>query len=330
MIKFPFTSLQQCNLDWIMEQLHKILQFMPLNGAAGDVLQRNADGAAWMPIAAISLDIHSMDALTDPVAGNDELPIYDNSAQGNFKTTVSDLMLQAPVQSVNGQTGDVVLSIPSVPVTSVNGQTGDVVLAIPSDTSDLINDSGFVDAAGAAAAAPVQSVAGKTGTVTLVKGDVGLGNVDNVQQYSASNPPPYPVTSVNGMTGDVIVSGGGGFSPTLLWTNSSPVNSFADQTLPLDLSGYSWIIIEFFPGTYVTSVCQMFPVPTLTPPPGYAAYNQLFGLKENGSAIILTNRNIKISSTGIIFYSGAEVDTYNSGNLTNNQVCRPYRIWGVA
>lgn len=32
---------------------------------------------------------------------------------------------------------------------------------------------------------------------------VGLGNVDNVQQYSASNPPPYPVTSVNGSTGAV-------------------------------------------------------------------------------------------------------------------------------
>ena len=32
MIKFPFTSLQQLNLDWIMQQLHKILQFMPLNG----------------------------------------------------------------------------------------------------------------------------------------------------------------------------------------------------------------------------------------------------------------------------------------------------------
>ena len=228
MIKFPFTSLQQCNLDWIMEQLHKILQFMPLNGAAGDVLQRNADGAAWMPIAAISLDIHSMDALLDPVAGNDELPIYDNSAQGNFKTTVSDLMQQAPVQSVNGQTGDVVLSIPAIPVDSVNGKTGTVVLnasdvgalpsstVIPTKTSDLNNDSGYITAAGA----PVQSVAGKTGTVTLAKGDVGLGNVDNVQQYSASNPPPYPVTSVNGMTGAVIVPGGSSmsFGPETLFT----------------------------------------------------------------------------------------------------------------
>lgn len=37
----------------------------------------------------------------------------------------------------------------------------------------------YTTAVEAAAAAPVQSVAGKTGTVTLVKGDVGLGNVDN-------------------------------------------------------------------------------------------------------------------------------------------------------
>lgn len=37
----------------------------------------------------------------------------------------------------------------------------------------------------------------------LTKSDVGLGSVDNVRQYSAQNPPPYPVTSVNGETGAV-------------------------------------------------------------------------------------------------------------------------------
>lgn len=51
--------------------------------------------------------------------------------------------------------------------------------------------------------APVISVNGKTGAVALGKSDVGLGNVDNVRQYSTSNPPPYPVTSVNGRTGTV-------------------------------------------------------------------------------------------------------------------------------
>ncbi len=41
---------------------------------------------------------------------------------------------------------------------------------------------------------------------TYSASDVGLGNVDNVQQYSASNPPPYPVTSVNGSTGAVTLT----------------------------------------------------------------------------------------------------------------------------
>jgi hypothetical protein len=41
---------------------------------------------------------------------------------------------------------------------------------------------------------------------SYTKNEVGLGNVDNVKQYSASNPPPYPVTSVNGKTGAVTVA----------------------------------------------------------------------------------------------------------------------------
>ena len=46
----------------------------------------------------------------------------------------------------------------------------------------------------------------QTNKPTYSKSEVGLGNVDNVRQYSASNPPPYPVTSVNGKTGAVTVS----------------------------------------------------------------------------------------------------------------------------
>lgn len=99
---------------------------------------------------------------------------------------------------------------------------------LPTKVSDLTNDAGYVTEAQAKAAAPVQSVNGKTGTVnlgasdvgavpanrtvnghalfadvTVTKDDVGLGNVDNVKQYSANNPPPYPVTSVDGKTGAV-------------------------------------------------------------------------------------------------------------------------------
>lgn len=48
--------------------------------------------------------------------------------------------------------------------------------------------------------------ANKSINITMAKGDVGLSNVDNVKQYSADNPPPYPVTSVNGKTGAVTVN----------------------------------------------------------------------------------------------------------------------------
>lgn len=74
---------------------------------------------------------------------------------------------------------------PPYPVTSVNGQTGNVTIS---------------------AGGNVDSVNGKTGVVVLNKSDVGLGNVDNVRQYSTSNPPPYPVKSVDGATGAVVTN----------------------------------------------------------------------------------------------------------------------------
>jgi hypothetical protein len=56
----------------------------------------------------------------------------------------------------------------------------------PSDTSRYAasNPAGYVTAAGASAAAPVQSVAGRTGAVTLTKSDVGLANVDNTSDVN--------------------------------------------------------------------------------------------------------------------------------------------------
>lgn len=332
MIKFPFTSFQQFNLDWIMQQLRKILDFMPQNGVAGDVLQRTADGAAWQPITAISLDIHALNPMTDHVAGNDELPIYDNSLQGNYKISVYDLMDLAPVQSVNGMTGDILLNIPAVPVDSVNGQTGDVILSaadvgalpdttvIPDSTSDLINDSGYVNAAGAAAAAPVQSVNGQTGAVVLDADDVG------------ALPDTYvaPVTSVNGQTGDVVV--GGGSSPTLLWTNSSPVASFAQQTVTLDLSGYSFVLIEYIcsPGGFTDTRCDIFPVPTITPLSGYTSDNSIFGVYLSGSTVLMGKRFFEITTSGIAFGWGSRISALNSSSTSDDTMCRPTRIWGIA
>ena len=62
--------------------------------------------------------------------------------------------------------------------------------------------------------------ANKSINITMAKGDVGLSNVDNVKQYSANNPPPYPVASVNGQTGDVVIEAGGG--TTIVLSASQP------------------------------------------------------------------------------------------------------------
>lgn len=81
---------------------------------------------------------------------------------------------------------------------------------------------------------------------SVSKGDVGLSNVDNVKQYSASNPPPYPVTSVNGKTGAVTIStgasapsttnllkgnGSGGISAAVPGTDYMQTTNITKQTL---------------------------------------------------------------------------------------------------
>lgn len=65
------------------------------------------------------------------------------------------------------------------------------------------------------------------------KSDVGLGNVDNVQQYSASNPPPYPVTSVNGETGEVTL--------TASDVNAIPAPASASSDNVLAYNGSAWV-----------------------------------------------------------------------------------------
>lgn len=71
---------------------------------------------------------------------------------------------------------------------------------------------------------------------SYTKSDVGLANVANERQYSASNPPPYPVTSVNGQTGAVTVEAGN-------TSDSYPVGAIyisTSKTSPASLFGGTW------------------------------------------------------------------------------------------
>lgn len=321
MIKFPFMNGQQLNLDWIMQQLRAILDFMPTDqGAVGDVLQRGTNGATWQPLTSVVYDIDGMDTAAE-VTASDEIPIYDVSAQGNYKTTVQDILDLTSVSSVNGQTGTVVLDAsdvgalpddytpPAAPVSSVNGKTGAVVLSA-SDVGALPRSY--------SPTFPVTSVNGKYGAVVLSASDVG------------ALPSTYtpPVTSVNGQTGAVVIPTGQ-TAPTLLWTNSSPNGSFAAQTVSIPLSDYSFVVIEYGVDGVGTLRTSLLPVPTLPPPEGYSSYNELQGIYVSGSNGRMAKRSLQISTTGIVFGSGTRFDNYNSGNSTDNSVCIPTRIWGM-
>ena len=78
---------------------------------------------------------------------------------------------------------------------------------------------------------------------TYNKSDVGLGNVDNVRQYSASNPPPYPVNSVNGQTGAVVID----THDDLIPTQASSSNQLADKNFVNSTVGTA---TATFRGTY--------------------------------------------------------------------------------
>ena len=108
----------------------------------------------------------------------------------------------------------------SVPVTSVNSKTGAVVLtandvgALPADTViPTVNDATLTIRRNSIDIGSFTANSANDVNIDINvptdKSDIGLGNVDNVKQYSASNPPPYPVTSVNGKTGDVVLDAGG-------------------------------------------------------------------------------------------------------------------------
>ena len=295
---FPWTNLHELNLDWF---LSKFKQF--------------TDNYTGM-----TADVEYIPASDDPeviVTGGDldDDPTVSDPFNFHFKLPASGGGSGGDVESVNGKTGVVVLdktdiglgnvenvqqysatNPPPYPVTSVNGMTGDVIVQGGSGGGDVLSVNGQTgvvvldkddiglgnvenvqqysatnpppypvtsvngQTGAVSVSVPVTSVNGDTGAVVLDKNDIGLGNVDNVKQYSATNPPPYPVTSVNGMTGAVSIS-----APTVIelngtayvadWTGSAP------YTNPVTVTGLLTtdnIIVDIVPNsTYATAQAEI-------------------------------------------------------------------------
>lgn len=130
--RFPYTNLNDINLDWIMKKVKALVglvdekQDKPASaGTAGQVL--------------------GLDENLDPVW-------LDQSGGGGGTSNYNSLTNKPQIESVT---------------LSGNKTAAELGLArasdVPTKTSDLTNDSGFVNATEAAAAAPVQSVNGLSG-----------------------------------------------------------------------------------------------------------------------------------------------------------------------
>ena len=126
---------------------------------------------------------------------------------------ITDAKIENGTITLGNQT---ITPLTSAPVTSVNSKTGAVVLgasdvgALPADTViPTVNDATLTIRRNSVDIGSFTANSANDVNIDINvptdKSDIGLGNVDNVKQYSASNPPPYPVTSVNGHTGAVTV-----------------------------------------------------------------------------------------------------------------------------
>ena len=265
----PYHSLQEMNLDWLLGKIKNMLRFLPDDGAVGQILRRTAHGAEW----------------SDEQGGGGAV----NSVNGQTGTVVldaADVGALPDTTVIPSSTSDLVndsgfITAAGAPVQSVNGQTGTVTISVPDSTSDLVNDSGFITAAGA----PVQSVNGQTGTVTISVPDSTSDLVNDSGFITAAG---APVQSVNGQTGAVVL-------PSL-----QLANSWSDA-----VANGKWLIFVVGKGhgSVDAAICLTIPIASLTASSRYFQVGDAY----NGGHYYHLQADASLSTATIHLYYGANI-----------------------
>lgn len=184
--RFPFTNLHELNLDWIIEQLKNLESHavLSVNGQTGDVvLYRDPD--------IVFPDVDSTTWRMVRTAGGNTVGIMFQ----NGLAYVMDGSQASRIYTVDDP--------PAYPVTSVNGQTGAVVTynqaynRLPGVAEQNTNFYRTVDNAGSPVDVGVQVDKDKLER---------MSGSNRFMVYDTENTPPYPVTSVNGQTGAVVLA----------------------------------------------------------------------------------------------------------------------------
>lgn len=141
------------------------------------------------------------------------------------------------------------------------------------------------------------------GAINEVDGDVG--NLSQLSTVAKNN----LVNAINEVRTDL-----SNVTPELLWTNSNPSAQFAGQTLNIDITGYTHLLIVYQQDqlfTYDTEVEI-----------GFNA--ELFSFKDGYIRI----RDLNTLNNTVTFGDGYIYQTYASGSINNFQ-CIPYKIYGL-
>ena len=197
--QFPYTNFHELNLDWLIEQLKKLsdAQVLSVNGETGDVILYQDPLVRLPDITEDTWNIFRFaDGTPVGIQFKKGSPLQRIDNVGRYDIYDSNNPPPYPVTAVNGQTGDVVISIP---VQSVNGMTGNIILYQQADVELPALESG-----------DSWSIWRETENnpelgISFADGQP-MARVDNgtaYPVYDTGNPPPYPVTSVAGLTGAV-------------------------------------------------------------------------------------------------------------------------------
>jgi hypothetical protein len=157
---------------------------IPSGGAANHVLKYggSSGAASWGALTAAEIPSLTLAKITD--AGTAAAKTAGN-AVGNVPIVGADGKLDTSIMPAIAISDTYVVGTQAA-MLALTAQVGDIAVRADLSKSFILKAEPATTFANwqelLTPASPVQSVAGKTGTVTLASGDVGLGNVDNVQQ----------------------------------------------------------------------------------------------------------------------------------------------------
>ena len=118
----------------------------------------------------------------------------------------------------------------------------------------------------------------------------------------------------------------------LLWTNPSPDSAFSPQTVSVDLSKYSVILIEFAYNTNAGNGTYFSIFATSSSRSNHYTFTNINITSGYSGQPTSISRSLSFTQDGIAFGNGEQKDPTASSTTpttVNNVRCIPLKIWGL-